>query len=105
MPLATVQEEFPLGSMAQSSLLEVWIRHELSHVQVVTANYALERSVTGLLLGAASAPEILAPAAPGCCLAQPAQRGRSTISPEAPLRIPVNRRGMNQWRRAIFHGT
>ena len=69
------------------------------------SNYALERSVKCSALGAAGAWEMLAPAAPSVGLARPAQRGRSTISPEAPLRIPVIRRGMNQWRRAIFHGT
>jgi len=39
-------------------------------------NYALERSVIGLAVGAAGAWDSLAPAAPGNCLAQPAQRGR-----------------------------
>ena len=42
----------------------------------VTHNYALERSVTGLAVGAAGAREIIAPAAPSDCLARPAQRGR-----------------------------
>jgi hypothetical protein len=41
-----------------------------------TPNYALERSVKGWRLGAAGAREIIAPAAPGECLARPAQRGR-----------------------------
>jgi len=39
-------------------------------------NYALERSVTGLVVGAAGAGKIVAPATPGNCLARPAQRGR-----------------------------
>jgi hypothetical protein len=39
-------------------------------------NYALERSVTGLAVGAAGARESLAPAAPSNCLARPGQRGR-----------------------------
>jgi len=43
---------------------------------LVLSNYALERSVNGWRLGAAGAPEIIAPAAPGLCLARPAQRGR-----------------------------
>jgi hypothetical protein len=41
-----------------------------------TPNNALERSVTGSARGAAGAPEMLALAAPGNCLARPAQRGR-----------------------------
>jgi hypothetical protein len=40
------------------------------------SNYALERSVNGLAVGAAGAREIVAPAAPGNGLARPAQRGR-----------------------------
>ena len=39
-------------------------------------SYALERTVKGLAVGAAAAWEMLAPAAPGNCLARPAQRGR-----------------------------
>ena len=42
----------------------------------VPSNYALERSLMGLAVGAAVAREILAPAAPGNCLARPAQPGR-----------------------------
>jgi hypothetical protein len=40
------------------------------------SNNALERSVTGLAVGAAGASEIVAPAAPGSALPRPAQRGR-----------------------------
>jgi hypothetical protein len=40
------------------------------------SNYALERSVKGLAVGAAGAWDSLAPAAPDECLARPAQRGR-----------------------------
>jgi len=40
------------------------------------SNYALERSVKGLANGAASAWEILAPAAPRTGVPRPAQRGR-----------------------------
>jgi hypothetical protein len=39
-------------------------------------NYALERSVKGLAVGAAGAWEILAPAAPAIGVLRPAQRGR-----------------------------
>jgi hypothetical protein len=39
-------------------------------------NYALERPVTGLAVGAAGALEIIAPAAPGSAFPRPAQRGR-----------------------------
>jgi hypothetical protein len=39
-------------------------------------NYALERSVKGLRLGAMGAPEILAPTAPGSGFPRPAQRER-----------------------------
>jgi hypothetical protein len=42
----------------------------------VQPNYALERAVKGLVVGAAGAQEIIAPAAPGKRLARPAQRGR-----------------------------
>jgi hypothetical protein len=42
----------------------------------VTSNYALERSVKGLVAGAAGARNIVAPAAPGSALPRPAQRGR-----------------------------
>ena len=43
---------------------------------MLPSNYALERSVKGWQVGAAGAWESLAPAAPGDCLARPAQRGR-----------------------------
>ena len=39
-------------------------------------NYALERSVRSLAIGAAGASESLAPEAPGSALPRPAQRGR-----------------------------
>ena len=39
-------------------------------------NYALERSVRGLAMGAAGARTIVAPAAPVAALPRPAQRGR-----------------------------
>ena len=39
-------------------------------------NYAFERAVKSLALGAAGASEILAPAAPGNCRRAAAQRGR-----------------------------
>ena len=39
-------------------------------------NYALERSVRSLAVGAAGALEIVAPAAPSCGVPRPAQRGR-----------------------------
>lgn len=42
----------------------------------MTSNYALERSVKRLAKGAAGTLKILAPAAPGNCLARPAQRER-----------------------------
>jgi hypothetical protein len=40
------------------------------------SNYALERSVKGLTVGAAGARTIVAPAAPGAALPRPAQRER-----------------------------
>jgi len=40
------------------------------------SNYALERTVKGLALGAAGALAIVAPAAPGSALPRPAQRER-----------------------------
>ena len=40
------------------------------------SNYALERSVKSLAVGAAGASEILAPAAPGNCRRAATQRGR-----------------------------
>jgi hypothetical protein len=40
------------------------------------SNYALERSVKGLAVGAAGAREIVAPAAPSWAVPRPAQRGR-----------------------------
>jgi hypothetical protein len=40
------------------------------------SNYAFERAVKGLALGAAGASEIIAPAAPGNCRRAAAQRGR-----------------------------
>jgi len=43
---------------------------------VAPSNYALERSVTGLAVGAAGAWEMLAPAAHGWPVPRPAQRGR-----------------------------
>jgi hypothetical protein len=42
----------------------------------MTSNYALERPVKGLAVGAAGAPEIVAPAALGLRFARAAQRGR-----------------------------
>jgi hypothetical protein len=39
-------------------------------------NYALERAVKGLAVGAAGARTIVAPAAPGAGFPRPAQRGR-----------------------------
>ena len=39
-------------------------------------NYAFERAVKGLVLGAAGAGKIIAPAAPGNCRRAAAQRGR-----------------------------
>jgi hypothetical protein len=42
----------------------------------LTSNYALERPVTGLAMGAAGARKIVAPAARGSALPRPAQRGR-----------------------------
>jgi hypothetical protein len=42
----------------------------------MTPNYALERPVKSLAVGAAGASEILAPAAPGPRFARAAQRGR-----------------------------
>ena len=42
----------------------------------MTSNYALERSVRGLAVGAAGAREIVAPAARSAGIARPAQRGR-----------------------------
>ena len=47
-------------------------------------NYALERSVMGWWERAAGALEIIAPAARVLGLARPAQRERSTISPQPP---------------------
>jgi len=43
---------------------------------VVMPNYTLERAVTCSSERAAGARTIMAPAAPGECLARPAQRGR-----------------------------
>ncbi len=43
---------------------------------MMLSNYALERSVRGLAVGAAGAWEILAPAAPTTGVPRPAQRGR-----------------------------
>ena len=40
------------------------------------SNYALERSVKSLAMGAAGARNIVAPAAPGAVFPRPAQRGR-----------------------------
>jgi hypothetical protein len=42
----------------------------------VKPNYALERSVKSLAMGAAGAWNNCAPAAPGSALPRPAQRGR-----------------------------
>jgi hypothetical protein len=42
----------------------------------VKSNYALERPVKSLRVGAAGAREYCAPAAPGAALPRPAQRGR-----------------------------
>ena len=42
----------------------------------MTSNYALERSVNGLRVGAAGAREILAPAVLGMSLARPGQASR-----------------------------
>jgi len=42
----------------------------------MASNYPLERSVTGSVVGAAGAFDILAPAAPGSGIPRPAQRGR-----------------------------
>ncbi len=44
--------------------------------ELLTSNYALERSVRGLAVGAAGARKIVAPAAPSSVVARPAQRGR-----------------------------
>ena len=41
-----------------------------------TYNYAFQRAVTGLVVGAAGARTIIAPAAPDSALPRPAQRGR-----------------------------
>jgi hypothetical protein len=46
------------------------------HRTELTSNYALERSVKSLPVGAAVAWNDCAPAAPGNGLARPAQRGR-----------------------------
>ena len=43
---------------------------------MLPSNYALERSVKGLAVGAAGARKIVAPAAPGSPLPRPAQRER-----------------------------
>ncbi len=45
-------------------------------MRVPTPNNALERSVTGITVGAAGAGTIFAPAALGSVLPRPAQRGR-----------------------------
>jgi hypothetical protein len=71
----------------------------------LTSNNALERTVRRCGWRAAGARRDFTPAARGFGLARSAQRGRSMGSPEAPLRIPVITRGMNQWRSGIFHGT
>jgi hypothetical protein len=45
-------------------------------MRLVKPNYAFERTVKGLVVGAAGASDIIAPAAPGNCWCAAAQRGR-----------------------------
>lgn len=71
----------------------------------MTPNKQLERTVIRRRVRAASAPLHYALAARWTAQRAAAQRGRSTISPPASLRIPVLTRGMSEWRGGIFHGT
>jgi hypothetical protein len=53
-----------------------WYYVVAASLRQLRPNYALERSVTGLAVGAAGAWESLAPAAPTTGVPRPAQRGR-----------------------------
>jgi hypothetical protein len=53
------------------------VTHQVSpHEKGLVPNYALERSVKGLAVGAAGAQEIVAPAAHSSVFPRPAQCGR-----------------------------